>query len=53
MIMSNKYVTIDEKERIEQPFLHWEEGTYRVEIWQWFDRHHSKNLVDGLIYVGE
>lgn len=33
-----------ETECIEQPFMHWTEGTHREEIWHWFDERHSKGV---------
>lgn len=33
-----------ETERMEKPFLIFPSGTQRGEIWQWFDRHHSKGI---------
>lgn len=31
-------------ECIEEHFLHFPKGTDRLEIWHWFDVHHSKGL---------
>lgn len=33
-----------ETECIEEPFLDWEVGTSREEIWHWFDEKHSKGV---------
>ena len=30
-------IPIDDKDRIEKPFLHFEAGTYRFDVWHWFD----------------
>jgi len=37
-------VPIDDEERIEESWIHFEVGTYRDEIWNWFDEQHSKGL---------
>lgn len=41
-----------ETECIEKPFLFWEPGIHREEIWRWFDRRHSKG-VHYLLYGDE
>lgn len=41
-----------ETERMENPFLIFPSGTQRGEIWQWFDRHHSKGVAY-LLYGAE
>lgn len=33
-----------ETECIEEPFLRFEAGTHREEIWRWFDNRHSKGV---------
>ena len=33
-----------EAERIEAPFLEWDAGTAREEIWRWFDERHSRGV---------
>lgn len=33
-----------ETECIEEPFIHFPEGTHREEIWRWFDTQHSKGV---------
>lgn len=33
-----------ETERIEQAFLHFPAGTWRFDIWRWFDERHSKGV---------
>jgi len=30
-------ITIDKDENTEQPFLHFPKGTFREDIWHWFD----------------
>ncbi len=37
-------VNIDENECIEQNWFIFEKGTYREEIWHWFDENHSKGV---------
>jgi hypothetical protein len=37
-------VTVDEKDRIDVPWLGWEVGTHREDIWAWFDEEHSKGV---------
>lgn len=34
-------VCINDNEEIEEDFLGFEAGTYRDEVWQWFDEHYS------------
>ncbi len=41
-----------ETERMEEPFLTFPAGTYREEIWHWFDQQHSKGVAY-LLYGGE
>lgn len=33
-----------ETECIDEPFLNWNAGTHREEIWHWFDERHSKGV---------
>lgn len=42
-------VPMNEQEEIEEPFLGFEAGTDRMDIWHWFDEHYSKGVVQ-LIY---
>jgi hypothetical protein len=42
-------IPIDEAECIELPFLHFPVGTYREDIWHWFDEEHSEG-VNKLMY---
>jgi hypothetical protein len=37
-------IAINDDDEIEQPFLHFEQETNRFEIWQWFDKMHSKGI---------
>ena len=41
-----------ETERMEEPFLTFPAGTYREEIWHWFDGQHSKGVAY-LLYDGD
>ncbi len=34
-----------ETECIEDPFMEWDAGTHREEIWHWFDEKYSKGVV--------
>lgn len=45
--------TIDEDDCIEEPFLHFSKGTDRMDIWHWFDRNHSKGLIEGIVNKAE
>lgn len=42
LLLSDK--TINEDDEMDEPFLYWDEGTPRFEIWQWFDSNHSKGV---------
>ena len=44
-------VNIDEDECIEQNWFIFPIGTYREDIWHWFDEHHSKGV--GYLLYGE
>lgn len=37
-------VNINEDDEIVQDFLYWESGTDRQDIWNWFDKKHSKGV---------
>lgn len=37
-------IPIDNEDRILEPFLDWEAGTYRFEIWHWFDKEYPFGL---------
>jgi len=37
-------VCIDEDENIDEDFWIWEKGTFREDIWHWFDEKHSKGV---------
>lgn len=37
-------VNINNRDEIEQDFLYWPAGTYRQNIWRWFDKKHSKGV---------
>lgn len=34
-------IPIDDEDRILLPFIYWEAGTNRFEIWHWFDEKYS------------
>lgn len=38
-------IPINENEEIEEPFLFFDEGTLREDIWKWFDENYSKGVV--------
>lgn len=42
-------IPIDENDNIDQDFYMWRKGTYKFDIWHWFDRLHSKGVFD-IIY---
>lgn len=42
-------IPIDENENIELPFLHFSVGTYRYEIWHWFEEHFDLSVVEDLM----
>ena len=35
---------IDENENIDDDFMFWPKGTFREEIWHWFDKMHSRGV---------
>jgi len=35
---------IDENENIDDDFMFWEKGTFREDIWHWFDEMHSRGV---------
>lgn len=39
-------IPIDNKERIEEEFLHFPEGTYREDVWYWFEEYFDISLGD-------
>lgn len=39
-------IPINEREEIEEPFLHFPEGTDRFEIWHWFEEEYDVTLGD-------
>lgn len=38
-------ISIDEDENIDDDFMFWGKGTFREDIWCWFDEKHSKGVV--------
>jgi len=42
-------VPVDADECIEEEWHIWDIGTSRESIWHWFDAHHSKGVVEGLL----
>ena len=47
-------IPIDEDERLEEDWFIFKKGTWREDIWHWFDERHSKGvyyLVNGCIPV--
>lgn len=42
-------VTLNMKDEINSDFHIWPAGTYKEDIWHWFDRSHSQGLVTGLM----
>lgn len=43
-------IPVDEDGNIEEPFMTWEVGTDREEIWHWFDEECPRNLHDDLMF---
>ena len=39
-------IPIDDNECIDVPFLHFEAGTTRFDIWHWFEEHYDINIGD-------
>ena len=37
-------IPINDDDEIEEPFLDFEAGTYRFDVWHWFDDRHSKGV---------
>lgn len=46
-------VPIDKNEDIDTSFLLWKKGTYRMDIWHWFDEECPKGLVEDIINYKE
>lgn len=44
-------IPIDDNDEIEQDFYHWEKGTYRFDIWHWFDEKLPNGLAMEFILV--
>lgn len=42
-----------ETDCIEEPFMHWDIGTHKEEIWHWFDKQHSKGVYYLLYGINE
>ncbi|MDN3672092.1 hypothetical protein QWY99_03285 [Flavobacterium branchiarum] len=38
-------ISINNSDEIEQDFYYWEKGTYRFDIWLWFDEKSPKGLI--------
>lgn len=38
-------ISINDNDEIEQGFYYWEKGTYRFDIWLWFDEKSPKGLI--------
>ena len=43
-------VPINDEDEIEEPFLNFEEGTSRFEVWHWFDERCPNSLHDDLMF---
>ncbi|MCB0604359.1 MAG: hypothetical protein KDC25_05760 [Saprospiraceae bacterium] len=39
-------IPINSKDEIEQDFYYWEKGTYRLDIWHWFDEKLPNGLAE-------
>lgn len=39
----------EDGETIDEDFFIWGKGHDKIDIWQWFDKHHSKGLAKGLM----
>lgn len=39
----------EDGETIDEDFFIWSKGHDKIDIWQWFDKHHSKGLAKGLM----
>jgi hypothetical protein len=46
-------IPIDDADCITEPFYEWKVGTFREQIWHWFDNHHSKGVVWLIFQRGE
>ena len=45
-------IPINDDEEIEEPFLHFEKGTDRYEIWHWFEEQNDSFII-GEIFNGK
>lgn len=46
-------ILINNNDEIEEPFLHFESGTNRFKIWQWFEEEFDVSVVEDLMYNGK
>jgi hypothetical protein len=44
-------IPIDENDEIEEPFLHFEIGTDKFEIWHWFEEKFDLSVAKDLIFT--
>ena len=40
-----------DNDRSDKKFLHFPKGTYKFDIWHWFDNNYSKGLAKGLMNI--
>ncbi len=46
-------IPINDNDEIEQDFYHWEKGTYRFDIWHWFDEKLPNSLTELVLLKGQ
>lgn len=44
-------IPIDDNENIDEPFIFFEKGTDRFEIWHWFEEHYNISVAEELMYA--
>lgn len=44
-------ISIDDNENIDEPFIFFEKGTDRFEIWHWFEEHYNVSIAEELMYT--
>ncbi|WP_277821299.1 hypothetical protein [Palleniella muris] len=46
-------IPVNNDDEIEEPFLNFEAGTCKFDVWHWFDKRCPHNLYRDLMYIGE
>jgi len=46
-----EHIYFDNNDKSDSKFLHFPKGTYKFDIWHWFDEKHSQGLARGLMHI--